>query len=71
MKKLILVAVLPFLFIACGPKIYKSQEFSSVSSTHKTVAILPAVVSIQLRPNQAKKSPRFLPVGLNWFMGKP
>ena len=55
MKRLILVAVLPFLFIACGPKIYKSDEFSTVASTHKRVAILPAVVSIQLRPNQAKK----------------
>lgn len=55
MKKLLLVTCLPFLFIACGPKIYKSDEFSSVASTHKTVAILPAIVSIQLRPNQTKK----------------
>ncbi len=55
MKKLLLISLLPFLFIACGPKIYKSDEFSSVASTHKTVAILPAAVSIQLRPNQAKK----------------
>lgn len=55
MKRLLLIALLPLLFIACGPKIYKSQEFTSVASTHKTVAILPAVVSIQLRPNQAKK----------------
>lgn len=55
MKRLLLTSLLPFLFIACAPKIYKSQEFTSVASTHKTVAILPAVVSIQLRPNQAKK----------------
>lgn len=55
MKKLMLIAFLPFLFFACAPKIYKSTEFSSIAATHKTVAILPAVVSIQLRPNQAKK----------------
>jgi hypothetical protein len=55
MRKLFLMALLPVLFIACGPKIYKSNEFSSVASTHKTVAIIPAIVSIQLRPNQAKK----------------
>ncbi len=55
MKRLLLIALFPLLFIACGPKIYKSQEFTSVGSEHKIVAILPAVVSIQLRPNQAKK----------------
>lgn len=55
MKRLLLIAALPFLFVACGPKIYQSNEFSSVASTHKTVAVLPAIVSIQLRPNQAKK----------------
>lgn len=55
MKKLFLISILPILFVACGPHIYKSSEFSSVASTHKTVAIIPAIVSIQLRPNQAKK----------------
>ena len=55
MKRLLLITLLPILFVACGPKIYKSEEFTSVASTHKTVAILPAVVTIQLRPNQAKK----------------
>lgn len=55
MKRLLLIALLPFLFIACGPKIYKSEEFTSVASTHKMVAILPTMVSVQLRPNQAKK----------------
>ena len=40
---------------ACGPKIYTSNEFSGALAKHKTVAILPAEVSIQLRPNEAKK----------------
>ncbi len=39
----------------CGPKIYKSQNFSTALARHKTVAILPAEVTIQLRPNEAKK----------------
>lgn len=55
MKKLFAIVLLLSFFVSCGPKIYKSTEFSSVASTHKTVAILPAQISIQLRPNQAKK----------------
>lgn len=56
MKGLALCFVLlSFVFTSCGPKIYKSDEFSSVAATHKNVAIIPAIVSIQLRPNQAKK----------------
>jgi hypothetical protein len=40
---------------SCGPKIYKSEEFESVTIKHKVVAILPADVNIKLRPNEAKK----------------
>ena len=44
-----------FLLSACGPKIYKSESFDDVTAKHKIVAILPAEVTISLRPNQAKK----------------
>ncbi len=40
---------------ACGPKIYKSAEFDDVASKHRLVAILPANVTIMLRPNQSKR----------------
>jgi hypothetical protein len=40
---------------ACGPKIYKSNEFDNALARHKTVAILPADVTTKLRPNEAKK----------------
>ena len=39
---------------SCGPKIYKSADFSNALAKHKSVAILPAEVNIQLRPNQTK-----------------
>jgi hypothetical protein len=44
-----------FLVSACGPKIYKSNDFTDVAAKHKLVAILPAYVAIELRPNAAKK----------------
>ncbi|MBL7742122.1 MAG: hypothetical protein JNN00_01485 [Chitinophagaceae bacterium] len=52
--------LLPFLsltlfVLSCGPKIYKSSEFDGALARHKTVAILPADVTMQLRPNEAKK----------------
>jgi hypothetical protein len=53
MKKLI-YSLLLFILFSCGPKIYKSADFSNALTKHKTVAILPAEVNIQLRPNQAK-----------------
>jgi hypothetical protein len=43
------------LITSCGPKIYKSDNFNSALAKHKTVAILPAEVTINLRPNEAKK----------------
>jgi hypothetical protein len=48
-----LLAIL--VLTACGPKIYQSNDFGGALAKHKTVAILPAEVNIQLRPNQAKK----------------
>lgn len=56
MKKIFIPIVSLLLLIsACGPKIYKSAEFDDVTAKHKLVAILPAEVSISLRPNAAKK----------------
>jgi hypothetical protein len=40
---------------SCGPKIYKSAQFDTAFARHKTVAILPAEVTTQLRPNEAKR----------------
>jgi len=53
MKKLVYSLFL-LIFFSCGPKIYKSADFSNALAKHKTVAILPAEVNIQLRPNQTK-----------------
>ena len=56
MKKLLIpFAAFLLLLNACGPKIYKSTEFDDVAVKHKLVAILPADVTIMLRPNQSKK----------------
>lgn len=54
-KTLSLLAFIAFLLISCGPKIYKSAEFDTAFARHKIIAILPAKVSTQLRPNKAKK----------------
>jgi len=54
-KNLFLKLSLAVLLVACGPKIYKSSEFDAAFARHKTVAILPADVSTQLRPNEAKR----------------
>lgn len=54
MKK-IFFACLSLVLFSCGPKIYKSADFSSALSKHKTVAILPAQVTMKLRPNEAKR----------------
>lgn len=55
MKKLLSVAAITALLFSCGPKIYTSSNFSAALAKHKTVAILPAEVTMQLRPNEAKK----------------
>jgi hypothetical protein len=55
MKKCILPVFVILVLASCGPKIYKSNEFDDVAAKHKIVAILPADVTISLRPNAAKK----------------
>ena len=56
MKKLLMAAAFFILAAsACSPKIYKAEEFNEVTASHKIVAILPAEVSITLRPNGMKK----------------
>jgi len=54
MKQLFFAALAIICLSSCGPQIYKSTDFSNALAKHKTVAILPADVTIQLRPNQAK-----------------
>jgi hypothetical protein len=56
MKKLLSLSFAVLLLASCGPKIYQSASFDNALAKHKTVAILPADVSISLRPNQAKKT---------------
>lgn len=54
MKQMLFAALASILLVSCGPQIYKSTDFNNALAKHRTVAILPAEVSIQLRPNQAK-----------------
>jgi hypothetical protein len=57
MKKLYAcLPLLALLLFACGPTVYKSTQFSDVTRNHRTVAILPANVTITLRPNEAKRT---------------
>jgi hypothetical protein len=56
MKQVIAYAFLCLAIVSCGPQIYKAAEFSNAASKHKTVAILPAEVTMQLRPNESKKT---------------
>jgi hypothetical protein len=53
--KLTIILAATIFFIGCGPTIYKVADFSDKTSSHKTVAILPGEVHIQLRPNEMKK----------------
>lgn len=50
-----LLAIAAFTISACGPHIYKAQNFNAALQKHKTVAIIPAEVTMKLRPNQTKK----------------
>jgi len=54
-KRITNALFITLLFVSCGPKIYKSADFNAALGKHRTVAILPADVTTQLRPNQAKK----------------
>jgi hypothetical protein len=54
MKNVFFMSILALVLTSCGPQIYKSSNFSTAMAKHKTVAILPAEITMQLRPNQAK-----------------
>lgn len=56
MQRLITALVVLIAFSSCGPTIYKAQDFDDQTARHKTVAILPTEVNIQLRPNEMKKT---------------
>lgn len=57
MRSLLASACLMVLLLtSCGPSIYKASDFTNITSTHKTVAIMPAQVTIQLRPNEMKRT---------------
>ncbi|KUG06680.1 hypothetical protein [Solirubrum puertoriconensis] len=53
--KLLAFLMLAVFFTACGPSIYLAKDFRAYAPKHKTVAILPASVTMQLRPNEAKR----------------
>ncbi|MBS1511207.1 MAG: hypothetical protein JST86_10220 [Bacteroidetes bacterium] len=55
-KQLIALSAIIIFITSCGPKIYKTADFSDKTSSHKIVAILPTEVNIQLRPNEMKKT---------------
>lgn len=54
--KLTLLLAVIIIIAGCGPTIYKATDFEDKTSSHKKVAILPALVSIQQRPNQLKNT---------------
>lgn len=47
---------LAVLCTSCGPSIYLANDFRTYAPTHKVVAILPASVTIGMRPNQARNT---------------
>lgn len=51
-----LLTALVLCLVGCGPSIYKTSNFDTIAQTHKTVAILPAQVIIQLRPAEMKRT---------------
>lgn len=57
MKRIFLsLSIFVFFLCGCAPVIYKTKDFSSKTAMHKTVAILPADVIIQLRPREMKNT---------------
>lgn len=50
------VLFLALLCTACGPSIYLANDFRTYAPTHKMLAILPASVTIGMRPNQARNT---------------
>lgn len=56
LRMLALVMLASTLLTACGPKIYLANDFGAYAPKHKVVAVLPAAVTMELRPNQAKRT---------------
>ena len=57
MRKILFALIIVTLLItSCGPTIYKANDFDNRTASHKIVAILPADVTIQMRPNEMKKT---------------
>ncbi|WP_019948569.1 hypothetical protein [Hymenobacter aerophilus] len=50
------VSLLCLFLTACGPSIYLANDFRAYAPQHKTVAILPAAVTMEMRPNQARST---------------
>ncbi|SES93744.1 hypothetical protein SAMN04487998_0721 [Hymenobacter actinosclerus] len=50
------VALLCLFLTACGPSIYLANDFRAYAPKHKIVAILPASVTMEMRPNQARNT---------------
>jgi len=55
MKQIFTFAIISIVMISCAPRTYTAANFSSALAKHKTVAILPAEVTMKLRPNEAKR----------------
>jgi hypothetical protein len=55
MKQIFTFAIISIVMISCAPRTYTSSNFSNALAKHKTVAILPAEVTMKLRPNEAKR----------------
>jgi hypothetical protein len=56
MKKLLSISLIIITALSsCAPKIYTASNIKTAVRSHKIVAILPSAVTMNLRPNQAKK----------------
>jgi hypothetical protein len=55
MKQIFTFAIISIVMISCAPRTYTSANFATALAKHKTVAILPAEVTMKLRPNEAKR----------------
>ena len=55
MKQKLTIVLLCVLVVGCAPRIYTANDFPTALALHRKVAILPAEVSIQLRPKDVSK----------------
>lgn len=54
--RMVLLALVAALATACGPRIYVANDFREYAHRHRTVAVLPALVSTELRPVAARNT---------------